>query len=199
VAFGFGVTLHPLGVQTASLHASLTQLWLPETQLPPWQVSAPLHGSWSSQPVPSATGVYMHVPPEQAPVWQPFGGEQVTGVPRTQLWLEVSQVSIPLQSSPSEQSPLPLHGTQVPAPSHTLPLPPSLHGVPAGDGVNEHCIDWHAPTRQAFGGWHCPASVQFTQLPIPSHTVPPPVPHGVLFASFVTLGLPSVHVSVLQI
>src|SRR5947209_4738204 len=66
VPFATGVCWQPLsGLHASTVHgfASSQRSGVPAVQVPPWQVSAPLHTVASAHDVPFATGGLSHAPP----------------------------------------------------------------------------------------------------------------------------------------
>src|SRR6266850_2173419 len=96
--------MQPLGPQESAVQGLLSSQLrvVPGVQAPALQISSPLQTLPSEQEVPSATGlVKQPVAGSQASVVQPLLSLQTRGVPGAQR--PCSQVSEPLQASPSEQ------------------------------------------------------------------------------------------------
>src|SRR5438552_6788972 len=96
--------MQPLGPQESAVQGLLSSQLsgVPGVQVPILQVSSPLQTLPSEQEAPSGTGVSLH--PEagsQESVVQALPSLQTSGVPAAQR--PCSQVSLPLQASPSEQ------------------------------------------------------------------------------------------------
>ena len=102
---GMGVWMQPVMVSHVSTVQPLVSLQLravPEVQVPPWQVSAPLHTLPSVHGVPLRTGVLAQPKTgSQVSVVQTLESLQLRTVPAVQVppW----QVSLPLQTLPSAQ------------------------------------------------------------------------------------------------
>src|SRR6267143_1977222 len=99
-----GVWMQPLGPQESAVQGLLSSQLrvVPGVQAPALQISSPLQTLPSEQEVPSATGLLKQpVVGSQASVVQALLSLQTSGVPGAQR--PCSQVSLPLQASPSEQ------------------------------------------------------------------------------------------------
>jgi hypothetical protein len=103
VPFSTAVVAHPVdGLQLSVVQTlpSLQTSGVPDAQVPPWQVSAPLQTFPSAQAVPFATAVAVHpVAGLQPSVVHTFPSLQTSGVPAVQVppWHD----SAPLQVFPS--------------------------------------------------------------------------------------------------
>jgi hypothetical protein len=92
-----------------------------------------------------------------------------------------------------------LQATQLPLPSQTEP-PLSWHIVPVIVSVVPQVPAVHAFALQAVvGAGQLVASLHATQLPLPSHTVPPWSEHVVPFVAFFAEQHPAVQLAIAQV
>src|SRR5213593_662875 len=98
---------------------------VPRAQLPSWQASPTVHASPSSHGVPSADAGLEHAPVNGSQRSSVHGSAslQSSAVPATHVPDDASQVSMPVQASPSshsasmvQQSPTPMGQVAAPAP-----------------------------------------------------------------------------------
>src|SRR5262245_45866864 len=117
-----------------SSHAVPFGSGVPAAHTPAWQVSWPLHGSWSPHLVPFALGTCLHPTSlSHESVVHSLWSSQSGAVPPRQI--PAAQVSAPLQGLPSlhdvpSGGRVPLVHTPLWQVSSPLQAKPSLHGLP---------------------------------------------------------------------
>src|SRR5690349_9542280 len=103
-----------------------------------------------------------------------------------------ARVKDPVPPAPTRAT-LTVSGTHAPAPSQNRFAP---HAAPTGSCADPQVFDVHVRAVQALSiPGQLAATTHWTQWPLPSHTFPPPLRHGVAAGAAVPLQTEPLHVS----